>query len=280
MIKSGDYQYILLTDGTAELTNYTAYAEFLTVPAQIDGHAVTSIGSEAFINSEFLSSIILPDCLTTIGIDAFCGCSFLTSITLPDSLLSIGGNPFAHCDKLTQIQVSPDHSTLVTINGVLFNKAEKELICYPYAFMQESYTVPCGITSIGNNAFYECSSLTSITLPDNLTTIEAWAFSGCESLESITLPGSPTCIRNWAFSGCKSLASIALPNSLTTIGNGAFAGCESLTNITLPSSLTTIGNWAFESCSVSLSFTVVRGSWAENWCKENGKNYTYSNSID
>ena len=84
MIKSGDYQYILLTDGTAELTNYTAYAEFLTVPAQIDGHAVTSIGSEAFINSEFLSSIILPDCLTTIGIDAFCGCSFHTSITLPN----------------------------------------------------------------------------------------------------------------------------------------------------------------------------------------------------
>ena len=129
MIKSGDYQYILLTDGTAELTNYTAYAEFLTVPAQIDGHAVTSIGSEAFINSEFLSSIILPDCLTTIGIDAFCGCSFLTSITLPNSL-------------------------------------------------------------------------------------------------------------------------------------------------------TTIGNWAFKSCPVSLSFTVVRGSWAESWCKENGKNYTYSNSID
>ena len=129
MIKSGDYQYILLTDGTAELTNYTAYADFLTVPAQIDGHAVTSIGSEAFINSEFLSSIILPDCLTTIGIDAFCGCSFLTSITLPNSL-------------------------------------------------------------------------------------------------------------------------------------------------------TTIGNWAFKSCPVSLNFTAVRGSWAESWCKENGKNYTYSNSID
>ena len=94
MIKSGDYQYILLTDGTAELTNYTAYAEFLTVPAQIDGHAVTSIGSEAFINSEFLSSIILPDCLTTIGIDAFCGCSFHTSITLPNSLTTIGNWAF------------------------------------------------------------------------------------------------------------------------------------------------------------------------------------------
>ena len=97
MIKSGDYQCILLTDGTAELTNYTAYAEFLTVPAQIDGHAVTSIGSEAFINSEFLSSIILPDCLTTIGIDAFCGCSFHTSITLPNSLTSIGNWAFKSC---------------------------------------------------------------------------------------------------------------------------------------------------------------------------------------
>ena len=175
MIKSGDYQYILLTDGTAELTNYTAYAEFLTVPAQIDGHAVTSIGSEAFINSEFLSSIILPDCLTTIGIDAFCGCSFHTSITLPNSL-----------------------------------------------------------TSIGNGAFAGCESLTRSILPSSLTSIEAWAFSGCESLASITLPDS----------------------------------------------LTTIGNWAFKSYPVSLNFTAVRGSWAESWCKENGKNYTYSNSID
>ncbi len=103
MIKSGDYQYILLTDGTAELTNYTAYAEFLTVPAQIDGHAVASIGSEAFINSEFLSSIILPDCVTTIGIDAFCGCSFLASITLPSSLTSIGKLAFAGCKSLTRI---------------------------------------------------------------------------------------------------------------------------------------------------------------------------------
>ena len=81
MIKSGDYQYILLTDGTAELTNYTAYAEFLTVPAQIDGHAVTSIGSEAFINSEFLSSIILPDCLTTIGNWAFKSCPVSLNFT-------------------------------------------------------------------------------------------------------------------------------------------------------------------------------------------------------
>ena len=161
MIKSGDYQYILLTDGTAELTNYTAYAEFLTVPAQIDGHAVASIGSEAFINSEFLSSIILPDCLTTI-------------------------------------------------------------------------TLPSSLTTIGNGAFAGCESLTRSILPSSLTSIEAWAFSGCESLASITLPDS----------------------------------------------LTTIGNWAFKSCPVSLNFTAVRGSWAESWCKENGKNYTYSNSID
>ena len=148
MIKSGDYQYILLTDGTAELTNYTAYAKFLTVPAQIDGHAVVSIGRDAFTNSELLSNITLPDCLTTIGIDAFYECSSLTSITLPnsltsigggafdyctsltsitlpDSLLSIGGNPFTSCDNLTQIQVSPDHPMLLTTNGVLFNKAEK-----------------------------------------------------------------------------------------------------------------------------------------------------------
>lgn len=85
---------------------------------------------------------------------------------------------------------------------------------------------------IGNRAFKDCSSLTSITLPPNsLRTIGNQAFSGCSSLTSITLPDSLTRIGESAFAGCRSLTSITLPDSLTTIGRWTFIRCSSLTSI-------------------------------------------------
>jgi len=78
--------------------------------------------------------------------------------------------------------VSPSHSTLATIDGVLINKVEKELICYPCAFKKRSYTIPDSITSIGINAFSDCDSLTSITIPNSITSIGHYAFYNCPNL--------------------------------------------------------------------------------------------------
>ena len=81
-----------------------------------------------------------------------------------------------------------------------------------------------GITSIGNNAFYGCSSLQSITIPSNVTSIGNNAFSNCSSLQSITIPSSVTSIGSSAFYGCSSLQSITIPSNVTSIGNNAFYG--------------------------------------------------------
>ena len=78
---------------------------------------------------------------------------------------------------------------------------------------------------IGNDAFKDNTTLTSITIPNSVTSIGNNAFSGCSSLASITIPNSVTSIGNGAFYGCSSLASITIPNSVTTIGNSAFSGC-------------------------------------------------------
>jgi len=78
------------------------------------------------------------------------------------------------------------------------------------------------VTSIRNNAFYDCKTLTSITMPDNLKNIGTSAFQGCISLTSITIPYGTTSISNFAFMGCISLISISLPNTLTNIGREAF----------------------------------------------------------
>ena len=82
-----------------------------------------------------------------------------------------------------------------------------------------------GVTSIGEQAFYECTSLKSVTIPDSVTNIGADAFSHCTSLTSVTSIGYN------AFDSCKSLTSVTIPNSVTSIGVDAFALCTSLTGI-------------------------------------------------
>ena len=116
----------------------------------------------------------------------------------------------------------------------------------------QTYTV----TSIGNYAFYRCSSLTSVDIPDGVTSIGNGAFEICHSLTSIDIPDSVTSIGNYAFSMCSGLTSVDIPDGVTSIGNGAFEICHSLTSITIPDSVTSIGNSAFDSCDSLTSVTI------------------------
>ena len=83
VLQSGGYEYILLEDGTAEIRQYTGKDENITIPDQLDGAAVTSIGEAAFSLCAFLSSVTIPDSVTRIGDWAFDCCEALTSITIP-----------------------------------------------------------------------------------------------------------------------------------------------------------------------------------------------------
>ena len=261
------------------------------------------IGDSAFYGCYNLNSVSLPDTVTTIENGAFYSCTGLTSITLPNSITDIGANPFASCDNLKSIMVSPEHPTLATIDDVLFYKPEKRLVCYPATKDDSSYAVPQGIRvigdsafnrclnlnsiflpdsvmSIGNKAFFYCNNLSSITLPVGLTVIGDSLFALCEKLTSITLPDSLQIIEATAFFGCDSLHSITVPEGVKAIGEMAFANCERLTSVTLPSSLTTIGDRAFEYYDSRIVFTVTRGSYAEQYCKDNRMEYNYLDSSD
>ena len=106
-----------------------------------------------------------------------------------------------------------------------------------------------GVTSIGDFAFYYCSSLTDITLPEGVTSIGYCAFADCSSLTAITIPDGVTSIENYTFVNCSSLTTITLPEGVTSIGEGAFSGCSSLISITNLEKVREIGDYAFYDCS-------------------------------
>ena len=203
----GPYTYSVNPDNSVTITDYsTDVSGAFEIPATIDGRSVTSIGDYAFAycsnltsitipNSvisigsgafEFcssLTSIIIPDSVTSIGSGAFFYCTGLTSITIPNSVTSIGDNAFNECYGLTSIVVAVDNPNYSSTGPLLLNKNGTVLITGPGA--SGDFTIPNSVTSIGNYAFYNCSSLTSVTIPDSVTSIGDDAFSGCVNLVSI-----------------------------------------------------------------------------------------------
>ena len=108
-----------------------------------------------------------------------------------------------------------------------------------------------GVTSIGNEAFYNCYSLPSVTIPNGVTSMGNQAFRNCYSLPSVTIPNGVTSIGNQAFHSCYSLSSVTIPNGVTSINTQAFYNCYSLSSVTIPNGVTSINTQAFYGCTLS-----------------------------
>lgn len=277
---SGDYEYVVLEDGTAEIAKYTGAADALDIPAELDGlpvtaigrrafsscdsltavtipEGVTSIGEKAFVYCTALTGVTIPEGVTAIGNEAFSGCESLAEIAIPGSVTEVGVNPFTSCSALASITVPADHPALEIIDGALFGKADHRLICCPAKLPALTFDIPQGTEIIDGSAFSWCMMLKTVAIPDSVKEIGVNPFDGCFLLESIEVsPDNPVfeALGGVLFDKadhrlvcCPPAMSgeiYEIPQGIETIGAYAFSCCN-FTGVTIPDSVTAIEDDAF-----------------------------------
>ena len=272
-------------------------------------NSITSIGKSAFSGCSSLANITIPDSVTSVGDSAFYCCSSLTNITVPDSVTCIGKSAFYGCTQLKSMKLpfvggslnaTNEESVFGFIFGYEIVKSSENVVYavyqysrvnlkYYYFIPQSLRTVEITGGAIGDNAFYNCSNLTSVTIGDGVASIGYGAFHNCSSLTSIAIPDSVLNISKYAFyyNDCpietaimptSAISSIPTPKLKTviltsgeSIESSAFYNCGSLTSITIPESVTSIGSSAFGNCS-SLTKVYYKGT-AEEWNRIDVKSY-------
>lgn len=216
----------------------------------INGSTLVKFYQDLFVEFD-LKIDYIPNIITEIASNAFKDCSLLTNITIPDSVTKINSGAFSGCSSL--------ESNILPFIGYTIGTSRP----FGYIFGTRFYT---GATTQreydSNTTYYIPSSLRSVTITGG--NIYYNAFYSCSSLTSITIPNSVTSIGKRAFSGCSSLTSISLGNNISVIVEGVFYECTSLTSIDIPNSVTSIGYDAFSQCS---SLTKVITQSVEGWLK-------------
>jgi len=194
--------------------------------------------------------------------------SITTTINIPSTVTNIDEQAFLYCSALTTLEVNSQTYYFTDSNGVLYSNPSGgttfDILSFVPPAVNSSYTIPTNVTSIGNYAFYQNTSLNSVSIPSGVTSIGNYAFYGCTNLASVTIPSTVTTIGIGAFANCTSLNNLSLqPDSttsnITSIGNFTFYGCTSLESssesssesITIPPDVTTLNSCLFKQSQIS-----------------------------
>ena len=245
-----------------------------------ENSSLKTIGSNAFINcSSFTGDLMIPASVTQIGNSAFYSCSgfngrldfgnesqlktignyafwrckgFTGDLKIPSNVETIGNNAFTGCNGFNGTLTFEAGSELKTIGNYAFSAYNWN---YDAPKFTGDLTLPEGLETIGDHAFYCCKELDGyLTLPSTLKVINNWAFYECTNLKSqnLIIPDTVEVLGNRAFANCESLSGeLHLPqnSNITAIEMNTFYNCYSLTgNLNIPSNIKKIGYGAFAMC--------------------------------
>lgn len=182
-------------------------------------NSVTKIGENAFAQCAKLSAVTIGSGVKEIENWAFSDCSALTTITIPRSVINISNLAFSSCLSLASIVVESGNSTYDSRNNcnAIIETATNKLIvgC-------QNTIIPKSVMCIGDNAFYECSSLINIDIPDSVISIGEMAFYQCTSLTKVSFGKMLTDIGEGAFNRCSAIKNLDIPKNVQRIGSFAF----------------------------------------------------------
>ena len=200
----------------------------------------------------------VPASVTVIASAAFEYSAGVTNVSIGTNVISIGQSAFYDCANLMAITVNPTNQYYSSVNGVLFDKHQTDLIQYPSG-LAGSYLVPGTVTNIESGAFGDSAGLVSVVIADSVRSLGVQTFYSCQSLVNISLGNGLTSIGQQAFNECTGLTGIAIPNSVTNIASYAFYYCPGLQSVTFGTGLKSIGLEAFGNCQ-SLTYVCFSGN--------------------
>ena len=217
---------------------------------------VTSIQDGAFKNCNKLQGIYLPADMQTIGASAFEQCRSLVKISIPKSVTAIRNKAFYQDEKLFMVYMKDaDYSSLESIGDEAFYecKALTEF-CSDTAFI-----IPGKLQTIGARAFYKCQSINEVNFNESVSSLGESAFENCTSLKTVALSSLLETIPKAAFKGCNNLVRVIFKAGNKTIGESAFESCIKLGGIELAYSINKIDNYAFRGCTRLMSVEIPNG---------------------
>ncbi len=248
LLTSLDTSETISTIGPNSFANCGSLTGDLVIP-----NTVASIGQQAFMACENLTSVTIPSSVTAIGEGAFSFCCGITFVTIPNSVTTIGDGAFSACDEFSVYY----EGDIVQWCAIAFEGAV-------VAYYDNGYSL-----YIGNEL------VTQLVIPEALTSIGQYTFSSCVSITSVTIPNSVTSIGEKAFFYCSSLTSVTIPNPVTLVGDRAFMGCSGLTSIIIGNSVSSIGEYAFEGSNpttitmLGTTPPTLEGEWGPGFSSSN-----------
>lgn len=273
---SGNFKYVVLSNGTVEITEYNStFTSSVTIPSKLDGKTVSSIGDFSFQYHNELKTVVIPNTVKNIGRQAFEFCGSLENINIPSDVTKIGDYAFNGCSSLSKIAF-PTSVTSVghnPVSGTAYSNKQsnwKNGVLYLGSWIVETndkeigatYTVKDGTVGMAADLFAYCDNLTTFNIPASVKYIsDNYIFYVCTKLSKINVAAGNKnyCSVNGVlynkaktvlvkFPSGNAAVSFDVPNTVKTISRFAFESSSRLKNIKLPTSLTYIEDQAFNRC--------------------------------